>query len=147
MTYDPASGNPRDRVRMLIGDRGAGLTPTKPEVFLDDEVDLALTMAGATDDAGVHTAAALLLTALANDRARLAIQWSVMAQEASIDQRSVARECRLQAERMFALADQYATGDTATWSDASIDDLLDSLTQAGLLDLQHAEDRTNATTS
>lgn len=144
MSYDPSTDSSLARVRLLIGDRGAGMSPAMPEVFSDAEIQLAITMAGSEDDSGLYSAAATLCHVMATEQSRFAIAWSVMAQDASIDRRSVARELRLRADRMSQLADENADGGSIAWSDANVADFLDSLTQAGIHDLQHQEDRSTA---
>lgn len=91
-SYDPTTTI--GRVRLLIAD-----TDYEQPDFADSEITAALAMAGDS----IHRAGALLLRALAANRARLAV--SVRRGNVSEDLSAIARELREQADALDAMAE------------------------------------------
>lgn len=112
-TYDPGSGNNRDRVRMLVGDTDR--TNRSNQIFEDEEIDDVLDWApddGDTDRQKVFRAAAVCARSIATSTAKSAIAWRAL--ERRVDRKKVpemylkmAREFEGKADKAGMVPDEH----------------------------------------
>lgn len=102
-TYTPkdnpgATVNDRDKVRFLIGDTDSTLY-----IFEDEELDMF--------SADVYTWAGDAMMAIASDNSKIATMCSIGNRDFVSDRKSVAKECREQANKFYekAKTEPYAT--------------------------------------